>query len=87
MVVPLLNATVPLIDPPYVPTTSAVKVTIFPAVEGLSDDTSVVDVVVKPMALVALPDVVVALPALAVAVLTRGPAGVPAATCATIVKL
>jgi hypothetical protein len=53
----------------------------------MGDDTSVVDVVVKPMVLVALPDVVVALLALAVAVSVTGPGGVPAATCATMVKL
>jgi len=52
----------------------------------LSDDTSVVDVVVKPIVLVALPDVVVALLALAVAALTRGRRGARR-TCATIVKL
>jgi hypothetical protein len=79
-----LNVTVPV---GVEPDTVAVKVTFCPTGPGFGDDTSVVDVAVKPMVLVALPDVVAALPALAVTVLVTGAAAVPAATRATMLKL
>src|SRR5258708_17420236 len=54
---------------------------------GVGDPETVTERVGRLIVFVALADWVVALLALAVAVLMTGPAGVPAATCATMVKL